>query len=146
KECTAADEERAGTPSDESCKGCFEITFAANGEGKGLQAERASGGLHVLQLGLGIRIVPVPEHRDHGGVGDQRVQQVQLLCPQLEGERRHARDVAAGAVQADYKAFLDRVETAAEHNGNGGCRQLGRSCCSSASSCRDHRDPALNQI
>src|SRR5438067_765508 len=48
-------------------------------------------------------------------------------------EWRHACDVAARQVQADHKSLLDWVRASAKNNGNGGCRQLRRRCCNSAS-------------
>ena len=56
------------------------------------------------QLALGIGGVRVHQHADNRRLGDEFAQQFQSLCAQLAGEKVHARDVTARAVEAGDEA------------------------------------------
>jgi hypothetical protein len=64
-----------------------------------------------------IALVPANvghQHGDHGGVGNQLVKQLQALSFQRSAELAHAREVAAGSVEAGHQAELDRVDATRE--------------------------------
>ncbi len=89
----------------------------AEGPGRCLQASR---------LGIGIGISRVDEDSHDGRRGDQLVQQLQPLGPQLHVQRGHAGEVAAGSVQAGDKSSRDRIATGLEDDRNRRGRCLGR--------------------
>jgi hypothetical protein len=74
------------------------------------------------------------------------VQQFQPLRYQLRVQRRHAREVAARAVQAGNEAKLDRVDPGIEHDRNRRGRRPGRKCRKKSSRRGNHDHLATNQV
>src|SRR5262249_42249240 len=58
----------------------------------------------------------VPQHSDDGSLGNELVQQPQLLGRQISSGKDHAGDVAAGPTEAGDQACSDRIEAGGEDN------------------------------
>src|SRR5689334_9285409 len=96
-----------------------------------LQPEAAGRRLQVLRGGLGTSgVAGVDERANTVRLGDQLVQQLQALRPQLDVQKADARDIATRSVHAGYESRLDRIETCREDDRN-------RRGCGLRCSCRE---------
>jgi hypothetical protein len=89
---------------EQGCERSIEVPFAARMQDMKREPARAGRGLHVSRQSLGVGIGRIDEQRNNGGLGDQLVQQRQTLWCQLRAQVAHAREVAAGPIQAGDKA------------------------------------------
>jgi hypothetical protein len=99
-----------------------------------LQPEGAGRCLRVSRYGFSSRSGRVNEQGHDGRRGDQFMQQLQPLRPDLHVHDAHAREVAARAAQAGDKSKRERVEPCHEDNRN--CR----GCCLCWPYCRPIRN------
>jgi hypothetical protein len=109
-----------------------------------LQPEGAGRCLRVSRYGFSSRSGRVNEQGHDGRRGDQFMQQLQPLRPDLHVHDAHAREVAARAAQAGDKSKRERVEPCHEDNRNY------RGCCLCWPYCRairdDHRHLMANEV
>ena len=101
--------------------------------------------LHRRRLCYGIRNVLVHKESNDSRIGNEFVQQRELLRRQINSEKACSGDVPARPVEARHDAGPDRVPAIDEDDGNG-CRRRfgGKRRCIGVSN--DYEDPAANQI
>jgi Phage integrase family len=128
EEYIGADHERTGLYLGQGGEGGVEVAFGARVQHMDLEPELAGGRLRVSQQGFRKRAIGrVDEKRDAGRGRDQLVQQLQLLRRDLDARVGHAREVAAGPIQAGDEAKRNRVEPDLEDNRcSCGCRFGGK--------------------
>src|SRR5262249_11867516 len=129
----------------QGCKGCLDLALAADIEIEELLADCLRRGLHLTSIRLGIGNVRIHEVGNCRRFGHELVQQLQSLRRQQNGEKAHARDVAARPIEAGDKAELDWVAAGCKDDWplRGCC--LGRQCRSSAAG-SNHGHLTMNQI
>src|SRR5216683_8325753 len=111
EEWITADHEPACSQSDHICKNRIEVAVGAGMQDMELQSEGARRHLQVSRYGVGTSAIGrVDQYGEVRRCGDQLMQQVQPLRPQLHVQDAHARDVAARSAQAGDKSNLYRVE------------------------------------
>ena len=88
-----------------------------------MQPEGAGLRLRVSRYGFGSGSGRVDEQGHDGCCGDQLMQQLQSLRPDLHVQDAHAREVAARSVQAGDKSKRERIEPDHEDDRNR------RGCC-----------------
>src|ERR1700682_3383407 len=114
RERAGTDEQRISLALNEGGKGRLDVTVTADIENNELLPDWERSALYVSSLRLGIWAVWIHEHADCCRIGHELTQQLQSFCPDLAGEKAHARDVAARSVNARYEAVPDRVAPADE--------------------------------
>ena len=129
EESIGADNNRVGTLLDRTREGRVDLAFAAGIQDHEFNTECMRCSLDVLDLRFRGGIPGVDEEADDGGARGQLAQQFQPFCPECVDKKRHARDVAAGAVQTENEAKFDRIGADRE-NDRGGC------ACSFGGQCR----------
>ena len=100
----------------DTCNRGIELTFAAGVQYIQLYSTLPRGNLHVIDNRIGPRKGRVHEQSQHGGVGNQFMQQLQALSLQRSAELADARSIAAWPVKAGNEAQLDRVDTTGEND------------------------------
>src|SRR5262249_20571714 len=137
-------EERTSPSLDQGCKGCLDVTVAADIGSEQLLPHRKRCGLHVTALRFGFSRVWVHEQRNCRRVGNELAQLLQSLPSQDAGEEDRAREIAAWSIEASYEAIPNWIATGREDNRNRiGC-SLGGNRCNGVRD--DQRDGSANQI
>jgi hypothetical protein len=118
EEWTTADEQRFGTRLHDRPEGGVELAFTCRFYDQDFPSDGATCCLDFSQLSLEFRLVRVPQHRDHSGLGNEFMQQPQLLGRQISSGKHHAGDVAARPAEAGHQACSDRIEAGGENDWN----------------------------
>src|SRR5215468_6754227 len=84
----------------QSCEDRIEIAFGARIQDMELQPKGTCRRLHNPQLGLGLGIGSIDEHRNSARPGYQLARQLQPLRRYLDAQCGHTCDVAAWSVEA----------------------------------------------
>ena len=127
EERICGDEQRIGSLCEKGREGRVDVVLAADVEDMEPQPEYIRRGLQVSDLGFGNRSVRVHEHPDHHGLGNQLMQQLQLLRRELSSVEGRTRDIAARPVEAGDEAELHRIAGGREDDWNcRGCRLGGQ--------------------
>src|SRR5262245_4848063 len=108
------------------CKGCVDVTLRGCFHNHQIQSEGTSRRLNARQLGAdGNCIIRIDEQCDHGGLGHELVQQMQVLRRQCVDEEVHPCNIATWSVEADDQTGLDRIGTARKDDWNRGSSRHG---------------------
>jgi hypothetical protein len=145
EESVAGDDERPHIAFDKTGKGRIEIALVARLCNVKFKAKTTNRCLHLAGVGRVTRVVGVDQNTEHGGLGDEVMQEADLLLQQLCGEERNPGDVPAGTVETGDETQLYRIATDAEHYRNG-CRRRLRRGRRETPDRGDHRHATANQL
>src|SRR5881394_2455179 len=93
------------------CEGRIKVGFGTDVDNMQKPPASARQHLQLSHAGLSVRIVRICQQANYRDIGNDLTQRLQTLRQQLSADRGHARNVAAGAVEAGDKTNLDRIGT-----------------------------------
>src|SRR5208337_5122771 len=128
EEGVARDDERTRVLLHETHKCSVEVALAAGLRNVNLKTKRAGRRLYIACIHLVPRVIGIDQDTDHGGVGNDVMENPYLLLQELLGEEGGAREIPVGTIKAPHKAQFDRITADDEHYGNRRGRRFGHFC------------------
>jgi hypothetical protein len=122
----------------------IDIPFAGRVEDVHRLSKGARRLLHFL--GVWIQTLGIYEHGDLASLRQQFAQQLQALRTKRDGEKRHARQIAARAAEIADKAVTHRISAYREYDRNGCRRGFGGDGRNVTSSGNEDRRPARHEF
>src|SRR5262245_30638906 len=127
---TLAEQKRIGADNqtidsllDDGCKSRINFPFGACVQNIDLKAKRLRNALHIARLDCAGAVVRIDEYRNRGGFGRELADKLQPLRSQCRKRKGYAGDIAAGPVEALYKAKFDWIASGGENDWDlGRCR------------------------
>ena len=119
-----ADHERACSQLVQGCNDRLEVAFVARVQDMEREPARA-GRVRIARLALGVGISRVDQQAILVALGTSSCSSARRFGASSCAQVAHAREVAAGPIQAGDKAEFDRVEAHEEYDRNGGGGRLG---------------------